>query len=49
MKLKFLAIALILVLILNFILFALKAVNPLVFWLIILIIAFIAYKVIPRK
>jgi hypothetical protein len=48
MKLKIFAIILILILIVNLILFALKSVNPLIFWIILILTAIIAYKIMPK-
>lgn len=48
MKLKIVAMALIVILILNLVLFALKTINPYIFWGLIIIIAIIAYKIMPK-
>ena len=45
---KSLAIILIIAIILNLILFAFGAINQLLFWIIVIIIAFIAYKIMPK-
>ena len=47
MKLKILSLFLVFIVILNLILFILKKIDPLVFWLIIIVSALIAYKLIP--
>ena len=46
---KSLAIILVIVLVLNLVLFAIGAIPQLGFWAIIILIAILAYKVIPRK
>ena len=46
---KSLAIILIIAIILNLILFAVGFLNQLGFWAIVIVIAFIAYKVIPNR
>lgn len=48
MSLKIISAALILILILNLTLFALKMVNPYIFWVIVIAIAIIAYKIMPK-
>ena len=47
MKLKILSLFLVFIVILNLILFILKKINPLLFWLTIIISALIAYKFVP--
>ncbi len=46
--LKFFVFFIIAVLILNLILFAMKKVNELLFWVIIIIAAVFAYKILPK-
>ena len=46
---KSLAIILVIVLVLNLVLFAIGAIPQLGFWAIIILIAILAYKIIPRK
>jgi len=46
--LKLFAIIFVIILLANMVLFALKKINPLIFWIIILIIAVITFWVIPR-
>lgn len=45
---QILSIFLILILILNMVLLALKKIQPLYFWIIIAVIGFIAFKVAPK-
>ena len=47
MKLKIFAVFLVLILVLNLTLFILKKLSPYIFWLVIIVIAIIAYKAIP--
>jgi len=47
MKLKILALFLTILVIINLILFILKIINPWLFWLILIIVGLIAYKLIP--
>lgn len=47
MNIKILAIILIIIIIANMVLFAMKMINPAAFWSIIIIAAIIAYKLIP--
>ncbi len=42
------AIILVIALVINLILFALKSINQFWFWIIIILIAVIAYKVLPK-
>jgi len=46
---KNVSIILIVILISNLILFAFRKINPLLFWIIIMVIALIAYKGLPKK
>ena len=45
---QILALILTVIIVLNFVLFAFGLVNPLAFWVIIIIIGITAYKVIPK-
>ena len=45
---KLIAVLLIIVIVLNLILFALGLVSQLWFWVIIILIGFIAYKILPK-
>jgi len=47
MKLKILSLFLVVIVVMNLILFILRMINPLVFWLTIIISALIAYKLLP--
>tara|TARA_B100000315_G_scaffold260630_1_gene323551 strand:+ start:1506 stop:1673 length:168 start_codon:yes stop_codon:yes gene_type:complete len=47
-RMKIFSIACIIVLVLNLIFFALGLFGPLLFWITILLIAFIAYYVVPK-
>lgn len=48
MNLKPISIILIIALVLNLILFAFRLINQLLFWVIIILIGVIAYKVMPK-
>jgi len=48
MNLKFFAILLIVVIIVNLVSFAFGLISPVLLWIIIVIIGFIAYKVMPK-
>jgi len=48
MNLKLIAIILILVITLNLVFFVIGAINQLSFWVTVIIIAIIAYKVLPK-
>ena len=48
MNLKILTIILIVLLVLNMILFALKQINSIVFWTIIILMAVFAYLILPK-
>jgi len=45
---KKIAIVLVIILVLNMILLALEIIGPLIFWAVIIIIAILTYKVLPR-
>jgi len=47
MKLKILSLLLVFVVVTNLILFILKLINPMMFWLVIIVTGLIAYKWIP--
>ncbi len=47
MKLKILGLALVAVIVSNLILYILKIINGIVFWSVLIIVAIIAYKVLP--
>ena len=48
MNLKLIAIILVIAIILNLILFAFGVINQFWFWVVIILIGFVAYKVIPK-
>jgi len=48
MNLKSIAVILVIVIVLNMILFAVGIIPQFLFWAIIIVIAFVAYKVIPK-
>jgi len=48
MNLKHVAVILVIVIVLNMILFAFGLITQLLFWIVIIVISFVAYKVLPK-
>ena len=47
-KKKFIAIGLIITIVMSFVLFIFGAMSQLLFWIVVAVIAFIAYKILPK-